>query len=201
MKTVDVSALAIPESLLKIIPPRPLGYVRHRELVKGKTDLTFDALSVAETGADMTFSLMLHPARANRLFEHHSRDARLMSLQSMIDRLTAATIKAAPKNGYEGAVQMAIDNALFTNLTKLALNKDAAAPTKAIASLKLNQLKLWLTQRAGITTDEEWKAFYGYIASQITKMQDNPEEYKQENLLPAPPGMPIGDTGMNYCEN
>ncbi|HEY5825093.1 MAG TPA: zinc-dependent metalloprotease, partial [Cyclobacteriaceae bacterium] len=93
MKTVEPSALIIPESLLKIIPPRPLGYTRHRELVKGRTDLTFDALSVAETAADMTFSLILHPARANRLFEHHSRDARLLSLQSVIDRLTSATIK------------------------------------------------------------------------------------------------------------
>ena len=201
MKTVEPSALIIPESLLKIIPPRPLGYTRHRELVKGRTDLTFDALSVAETAADMTFSLILHPARANRLFEHHSRDARLMSLQSVIDRLTSATIKAVPKDGYEGAVQMAVDYALFTNLTKLALNKEAAAPTKAIATLKLNQLKVWLGLRAGVTADEEWKAFYGYLAEQITKLQTDPEEYKQENLLPAPPGMPIGDTGMNYCEN
>lgn len=199
MKTVEVSALAIPESLLKIIPPRPLGYTRHRELVKGKTDLTFDALSVAETGADMTFSLLLHPARANRLFEHHSRDAKLMSLESMIDRLISSTIKAAPKSGYEGAVQMAIDNALFTNLTKLALNKDAAAPTKAIVGLKLIQLKTWLGQK--VTTDEEWKAFYLYLANQIGKFQDNPEEYKSENLLPAPPGMPIGDGGMDYCNN
>jgi hypothetical protein len=202
MKTVEPSALTIPESLLKIIPPRPLGYTRHREVVKGRTDLAFDALAVAETAADMTYSLLLHPARANRLFEHHSRDARLLSLQSMIDRLANASIKAAPRNGYEGAVQMAIDYALFTNLTKLALNKDTAAPTKAIVTLKLNQLKIWLAQRAGLTADEEWKAFYGYLAGQITKLQDNPEEFKQENLLPPPPGMPIGDTGMDYyCGN
>jgi hypothetical protein len=81
------------------------------------------------------------------------------------------------------------------------LNKEAAAPTKAIATLKLNQLKVWLGQRVGVTADEEWKAFYSYLADQITKLQDDPEEYKQENLLPAPPGMPIGDTGMNYCGN
>ncbi len=201
MKTIEPSALLIPESLLKIIPPRPLGYTRHREVVKGRTDLTFDALTVAETAADMTFSLILHPARANRLFEHHSRDARLMSLQSVIDRMVSATFKAAPKDGYEGAVQMAIDNALFVNLTKLALNKEASAPTKAIAILKLNQLKAWLNQRAGVTADEEWKAFYSYLAGQVAKVQDDPEGYKQENLMAAPPGMPIGDTGMDYCEN
>ena len=201
MKTVEVSALTLPESLLKIIPPRPLGYSRHRELIKIKTELTFDPLSAAETAADMTFSLVFHPARANRLFEHHSRDARLMSLESVIDRVMNVTIKAAPKNGYEGAVQMSVDNALFTNLARLALNKDASAPAKAIASLKLEQLKAWLTQRAGATADEEWKAFYIHLSKQVTQLNESPEEFKQDNLLPAPPGQPIGDFDPDYCNH
>jgi hypothetical protein len=201
MKTVQPSALMLPESLLKLIPPRPLGYTRHRELVKIRTELTFDPLSIAETAADLTFSLILHPARANRLFEHHSRDARLPSLESVIDKMLSATIKSVPKSGYEGAVQMAIDQALFTNITKLAMNKDAGAPAKAIASLKLEQLKTWLASKSATTLDEEWKAYYSYLFNQIGKLQSNPEEYKLENLLPAPPGMPIGDTGLNYCDN
>ncbi len=201
MKTVQPATLMIPESLLKIIPPRPMGYTRHRELVKIKTELTFDPLSTAETAADLTFSLILHPARANRLFEHHSRDARLPSLESVIDRLMSTTIKAAPKNGYEGAVQMAIDHAFFENLIKLALNNNAGAPAKAIAWLKLEQLKLWLASKPGVTADEEWKAFYGYLASQIGKVQSNPEDFKPEGLLPAPPGMPIGESDLNYCDH
>jgi Met-zincin/Domain of unknown function (DUF5117) len=201
MKTVQPSALMLPESLLKIIPPRPLGYTRHRELIKVRTELTFDPLAIAETAADQTFSLILHPARANRMFEHHSRDARLPSLESVIDRMISATIKSTPKNGYEAAVQMAIDNALFTNIVKLSVSKDAATPAKAIASLKLEQLKAWLGAKTPATIDEEWKAFYNYLFNQIGKLQANPEEYKLENLLPAPPGMPIGDTGLNYCEN
>lgn len=199
MKTVDPAVLILPESLLKMIPPRPLGYSRHRELIKGRTDLTFDALAAAETAADLTFSLIFHPARANRLFEHHSRDARLMSLESVIDRVMSATIKATPKSGYEGAVQMAIDHALFTNLAKLALNGDAAAPAKAIAMMKLDQLKIWLAQRAGIIADDEWKAFYNYLAKQVNNFQEDPDDFKATNLLPAPPGQPIGDFGMDYC--
>jgi len=65
--------------------------------------------------------------------------------------------------------------------------------------MKLDQLKAWLMSRVPLTADEEWKAYYGYLASQIGKLQDDPEEYKQENLLPPPPGQPIGDFDMEFC--
>jgi hypothetical protein len=199
LKTVEPSALMLPESLLKIIPPRPLGYQRHQELIKLKTTMTFDALSAAETASDMTFSLILHPSRANRVFEHHSRDARLPSLGSVIDKLISATIKSAPKQGYEGAVQMATANALFTNLSKLSVSKDAAAPAKAIAQLKLAQLQAWLAPKVASTQDEEWRAFYSYLNRSINRLQEDPDEFEQENLLPSPPGMPIGMDSQDYC--
>lgn len=198
LKTVQPVTLALPESLLKQIPPRPLGYSRHRELMKGKTDLTFDPLSAAETAADMTFSLILHPARANRLFEHHSRDARLPSLESVIDKLISATFKAPVRSGYEGAIQMSVNYALFSNLARLALHKDASVATRAIAHLKIDQLKGWLSTRT--TADEEWKAYYAYLTKLAIKFQEDPDEYKQENLLSPPPGQPIGMT-EDLCGN
>lgn len=198
-KTIETGSLLIPESLLRQIPPRPLSYNRHRELPKGRTDLAFDPLAMAETAADMTFGLILHPARANRLFEHHSRDARLPSLESVIDRLFSATFRSPVRPGYEGAVQMSIDNALFINLSELAVSKDASAMTKGIALLKLGQLRAWLNQRIAATQDEEWKGFYGYIASSIDKLNEDPSEYKPESLMAPPPGQPIGDEGMEHC--
>jgi len=198
LKTVDPSFLVLSEGLLKIIPPRALGYSRHRELVKVKTDLTFDPISTAETASDMTFNLLLHPARANRLIEHHARNSKLPSLESVIDQSVSATFKSTPKSGLEGSIQMATNYALFTNLTKLALHKNALAETRAVVFLKLDQLKTWLAAKT--TTDEEWKAHYNYIAKQIDALQENPDEYKVENLLPPPPGMPIGDCDLNYLD-
>jgi hypothetical protein len=199
LKTVSPSALMLPENLIRLIPPRPLGYSRHRELTKGRTDLTFDPLSASETAADLTFALILYPARANRMFEHHSRDARLPSVESVVDRLISAAIKGNPRQGYEGAVQMSIQNALFTNLMKLATNKDASAPVKGIVLLKLEQLRAWLNLKAGTIADEEWKAFYHYLGNEIAKFQTNPEEFKQENLMAIPPGAPIGDYDYDFC--
>jgi hypothetical protein len=113
--------------------------------------------------------------------------------------MVSATIKSNPKTGYEGAVMMAVDYALFSNLAKLALSKDASIPAKAIAMLKLEQLKAWFTVKLSTTADEEWRAFYSYLNTQIGRLQDNPDEFKQENLLPAPPGQPIGSD--DFCGN
>jgi hypothetical protein len=198
LKTIDPSALALPESLLKIIPPRAIGYSRHRELIKSKTDLAFDALSAAETAADMTFSLILHSARTNRLVEHHARNSNLPSLESVLDKLLNATFKSSNRNGLEAGVQMSINFALLSNLSKLALNKNASAETKAITLMKLDQLKKWL--EAKTTTDEDWKAHYSYTIQQINALPGKSED-KIESLLPPPPGMPIGDCDMNYVGN
>jgi hypothetical protein len=198
LKTIEPSQLVLPESLLRIIPPRALGYSRHRELIKIKTELTFDPISAAESASDLTFSLILHSARANRLIEHHARDPKLAGLQTVIDKLINATYKSSHKYGMEGAIQMGTNYVLFTNLAKLALAKNASAEAKAISWLKLEQLKNWLG--AIVTTDEEWRAHYSFIARQINTLQQNPDEFKGEELLPAPPGMPIGDIDYNFCD-
>jgi hypothetical protein len=197
MKTIEPAALLIPEGILQQMPPRPLGYTRHRELVKSRTDLAFDPITAAETAADLTFSLVLYPARANRVWEHHAREAKLPSLEAVIDRLAAVTVRSASKTGYEGAVQMAAQHAFIVNLIKLGLSKDAAAPVRGIALLKLQQIQATLMQRQLIATDEDWKGFYLYLISQIKKLQESPEEFKVETLLPAPPGQPIGSDAMD----
>jgi hypothetical protein len=110
-----------------------------------------------------------------------------------------ATFKSTTKSGFEGAVQMSTNYALFANLAKLSLHSDASAEAKAIAILKLEQLKSWLTTK--VSSDEEWRAHYNYVIRQITLFQQNPEEFKQEDPLPAPPGMPIGDFGIEFCGN
>jgi hypothetical protein len=193
LATVSTETLSIPENLIRSIPPRPMDYYRHRELIKSRTDLAFDPLAAAESAADMTFDLLLHPARATRLFEHHARDNNQPSLESVIDKVTSATVKSAVKPGYYGAVQMTVNYIWTANLAKLALNKDASAQARAVAFNKLDQLKAWLTAKSSATADESWKAHFNYLNVQIKKLQDNPDEFKQDSFLAPPPGQPIGD--------
>src|SRR5262249_52508756 len=42
LKTVSPDALSLPEKVIQLIPPRPIGYPRGREHFKAKTGMTFD---------------------------------------------------------------------------------------------------------------------------------------------------------------
>lgn len=198
LKTVTPSVLMLSENLLRSIPPRPLGYDKHRELIKGRTDLTFDPLAAAESASDMTFSLILHPARAARLVEHHGRDPKLPGLGTVIDKLLDATFKTPSKTGYEGSVQIVVNDVLLNNLIKLALDSDAPIQVRAITALKLSQLNSWLTTRLKSVMDEDWKAHYMYAAGQIRNYTENPAEFKKEIFLVPPPGQPIGQDGWEF---
>jgi len=199
LKTIDPSALMLPESLLQKIPPRPLGYQRHRELTAIRTALTFDALGAAESAAGMTIGLLLQPERAARLVEYHARDTRLPSLEGVVDQLFVNTFRRRTGPGYEGAVQMTVNEVLLDNLIRLARNRGASEQVRAIAYLKLTQLKSWLTEKIKSVTDEELKAHYLYAQYRIEQFDKNPGESEQADDLIPPPGQPIGSGDRQFC--
>ena len=192
LRAASVEALRLPESILKQIPPRPIGSDRHRELFNGRTDLTFDPLTAAETAADQVFSFLLHPARANRLFEHHLREGSQPSLGSVIDRLVTHAFKGPRQAGMNAGVQMSIGTAALLNLAGLAVDDDASAPVRGITMLKLEQLEQWGIKTQAVVTDEDWKGYYGWCLSVLERMKTEPSEFKPSRPLPAPPGAPIG---------
>lgn len=199
IKTISPENLALSESLMKIIPPRPIGYVRSREVVKIRTDLTFDGLSPAESAADMTIGLILNPARAQRLIEYHSRDNNQPSLESVVDKLIAATIKAEKKSGYPKAVQFIVDDVLVSNLFRLAAGKETSGLVKSTVYSRLDQVKNTLADGLKTSSDIDWKSHARYLIMRIDKFRDDPTEYIPETILTPPPGQPIGST-LNSCD-
>lgn len=193
LKTVTPSTLLLPEKIIQQIPPRPLGYNRHRELLKSRTDLTFDPFTAVETGADMTFGLILHPARAARLVEHHSRNASQPSLESVIDKLIAHTIQTpGATNTAVAEAQRSINVSFINNLLKLAANTDATPQVRAITTLKVNQLEGNLSSKT--PTDASGLAHRNFLLKQIKQFKEKPDDFKQEAAPAPPPGQPIGSS-------
>ena len=198
LNTVSPQALALPADLIKNIPPHPIGYQRTREVMRTRTDLTFDPLAYAESASDMVFGLIFHPARATRLVQHNALNNQQPSLESVIDKIVNSSFKGANKSGYEGLLQMTVNHSVLNNLIKLNRNQSASAQARAIASLKIDQLKAWLAEKTKTTSNESWKAHYTYALNLIQAFRDNPEKYEAENLLSPPPGQPIG-TDEVFC--
>ncbi|HEX3186062.1 MAG TPA: zinc-dependent metalloprotease, partial [Pyrinomonadaceae bacterium] len=198
LDTIKPDALSLPESLLRLIPPRPTGYPRNREMFRTRTQPVFDALAPAEAAADHVSGFLLNPERAARLVQFHARDARNPSLTEVIDKILTATWKAPVAAGYGGEIQHSVNAIILADLMSLAANERASNQVRAIASWKLEQLRSWLTLQRRATADENERAFVYYTLEQIKRFQDDP---KKANLTPpqAPPdGQPIGMTkGMS----
>ena len=180
-------ALALPQSIIQSIPPRPMGFPRWRELFKARTGVAFDSLAPAETSANMTIYLILHPERAARLLEQHALNPQMPGLGETVDRLVSATWKAPIAAGYDGEIRRTVDMLTLYYLMNLTSNEQAPPGVRAVAYQKLDQLKDWLK------TQKSKDAVYLYAASEIDRFQQDPKQIHLTAPLEPPPGAPIGD--------
>ncbi|MGB0523687.1 MAG: zinc-dependent metalloprotease [Flammeovirgaceae bacterium] len=192
LNTLDPAVLTIPERILKLIPPRPVGFPKNRETFKGKTGVSFDPLTAVENAAHATLSLVLHPERAARLVEFHARNPQNPSFNEVLDEVLKTTWKSTRKSGYPAAVQHTIERAVLYQLLKLASNKNASEQVRAVAYLKLDELKAWLKNQATATKEFNQKAHLYYAKEQIRLFQQNPEQFHQTTKSKIPAGSPIG---------
>jgi uncharacterized protein DUF4953/uncharacterized protein DUF5117 len=192
LDTLKPEALAVPESLLRLIPPRPPGYQRTREDFRIRTQPVFDALAPAEAVADHVSGFLLNQERAARLVQFHARDPRNPGLAEVIDRILTATWKAPVATGYAGEIQHSVNSIILLDLMGLASGERASNQVRAIASFKLDQLKNWLTLQSRLAADENHRAFLFYSLEQIKRFQDDPKKMNLTPAQPPPDGQPIG---------
>jgi len=191
LETLKPEALALPEPLLKMIPPRPPMYERGREHFKIRTSPAFDALAPAEAAAQHTLQFLFNPERAARLVEFHARNAENPALEEELDAILNATWKTPHGAGYEGAIARVVDDVALYDLFALATNDGVSAEVRAIAGLKLGQLKDWLGGSAS-AADEDELAHRAQASRQIEQFEKDPK--KVEMLTPSEPpdGPPVG---------
>jgi len=139
---------------------------------------------------------MLNAERAARLAEHHAADATQPGLEDVIDKLAAATWKAAPAAGLAGQVQRAVDGVVLYHLMQLAADDAAPAQVRATASAKLTALRDWLVHTPA--ADASLEAFHQYAAAEIKRFADDPKKVNVPRPPTAPPGMPIGDDEADF---
>jgi hypothetical protein len=192
LETLQPEALAVPESLLRLIPPRPSGYPRTREDFRIRTQPVFDALAPVEAVADHVSGFLFNQERAARLVQFHALDSRNPGLAEVIDRVFRATWKAPAAAGYSAEIQHTVNSVVLTNLMALAASDRASNQVRAIASWKLEELRNWLNSQNRIALDENQRAFLYYSAEQIKRFQEDPKKLNLTAPQQPPDGQPIG---------
>ena len=193
LKTIAPETLAVPDRIAALIPPHPAGYERTRESFNTHTGMTFDVIGAAETAAGQTISLLLDPERAARLVSYHGEDPSQLGLGEVLDGLFVATWKSRAASDKLAAVQRSIADVALNDVMSLAANEHAATEVRAIALLKLTELKSWVTTQAPSAADEQQRAHLLFAAAQIRKFEQEPAQVlKPTDPLAPPPGAPIG---------
>jgi hypothetical protein len=194
--TLKPSQLTIPRRVLGLIPPRPPGYGRHRELFPRTTGDTFDPITPAMIAADVTIGFTLQLDRAARLTTQRAVDPALPGLDTVIDRLTRATFDAVSATAYEHEVRRATERALLDRLMGLA----ASSPNtqvRATAMAKLTSLQARMRTAPGTTAAD--RAAHALYATDIQRFLERPAAPARPVVLPeAPPGAPIGESPMDW---
>jgi hypothetical protein len=192
LATLKPDALALPEPLLKMIPPRPPEYERGREHFKIRTSPAFDALAPAEAAAQHTLQFLFNPERAARLVEFHARNAENPALEEVFDAIVSATWKTPHGSGYAAEIERTTDGLVLYDLMALITNEHASEQVRAIASLKLEELRGWLAESLKGAIDEEERAHLSFGAWQIVQFQKDPKKMELPAPAEPPDGPPIG---------
>lgn len=194
VKTLAPATLTLPDSLLRILPPRPTGYERTQESFPGRTGVTFDPEGAVESAANLTLELLFEPARATRLVEYKEREPGEPGLDDVIEATLKSTWYAQRETGLEGLTQLTVEDATLDHLLTLAASVDASEQAKAQARAEAEKLKDWLKGHGGSTSlPVDLRAHYSAAEEKISSFEKDPTKFKAAPTLEAPPGQPIGD--------
>ncbi|MFS4415673.1 zinc-dependent metalloprotease [Maribacter sp. 2307ULW6-5] len=183
--TLDAETVAVPQEKLSLFPPRAIGYARSRESIKGRSGVSFDALAAAETAADMTLALLLHPERASRLIQQESMQNNNLGLKEVLDNLLKATIFTDHNNDYLSRVQQSINFRVLYHLMNLALHTEVHPQVNAMANISLQDLKRKLASQKN-------NAIAAEMVRRIDRFTEEPSTFKVVPSPKIPDGSPIG---------
>ena len=193
LETLKPERLTLPESLLRLIPPRPPGYPRTREDFRIRTAPAFDALAPAEVYANHVCDFLFNAERAARIVEFNARNGvEYPMLGDYFDKIITETFRATPRSGYGGEIQHTVNAVVLNELMTLAANERASNEVRAIAEMKLDELRAWAAEQSGMTRDRNQRAFLLYVSNQIKRFQDDPKKMNLTKPNEPPDGQPIG---------
>ncbi len=186
--------LAIPDTVLTLMAPGANAITPNIELFASRTRPAFDELGAAQTLAQMIVDMILQRDRAARLVAFSTRGSgQHLTLAATIDNLVAATWTAAiPGTSKLAAIQRVTQRVVANKLLLLAADSEATPEVRAMAELKLADLRTRARSRFSTAKTDEERAHWLSIVNDFTRWIDKRELPKLSASPLAPPGDPFG---------
>lgn len=192
LATLDRGELAIPENILRLIPPTAYGYGSGRtENFSKRTSPMFDPIGAAEIAADLAISSLLEPNRAARTLEQNTRNRTSPHFREVVDSLMKATWSPAASAPEHQAIKRAVQSVVVLKLMELAANANARPAVRGVANSALRDLlaNLKRTPATGEAADHRQMTI-----DEIERFLARPHEFQRPpSPLAIPPGDPIGN--------
>jgi hypothetical protein len=198
LQAVTPEALRLPANIRTQLPPRPPGYVPHRELFDGHTGLVFDPYAPAEVASGMVFDLLANAERAARLAYQEDFDPNLPGLRDVLGQVFEQVWnRRVPSDAYDAELQRIVQQTWTDALLGLATGSNVAPAVKGRVLFHLREIMVWLENSPG--RDAETIAHRDLIYDDIRRLIERQyQAMEQQQEVSAPPGSPIGQEGPDY---
>jgi len=204
LATLSPQFLAVPDAVLKQIPPRAFRYDPNpREIFKRNTGLIFDPMGPPEAAAGMTLRLLLNPERCARLVRQPlTLDRQLPGLDHVLNALVqnafgplAGFRERQAEKSYPAEIRRMVQRKVVEQLIQLAVSKEVDGSVRAMAHQTLLQIrKSYATGNpAAAPTSVD------FLAWLIKRYEENPETIPLNTVLTPPDGQPI-DPGQEWLQ-
>jgi hypothetical protein len=180
--------LLIPESVCKLIPPRPEGYDYGRELFPRRTGLAFDPLAAAETAADLPLSFLFNPGRLDRMVQYRIRSGGL-GVEEMLDFLIQKTWTAPRLQGFEQLIQLQNEQLVLGYLLSGSLDTHASYAVRGSLLEALRKIKEIAVARLKTPIDASYR---GHLLLALERIKSPDKAKPATDHAALPPGSPIG---------
>ncbi len=184
--------LAIPDTIISLLAPRPFSYGGSVELFGSRTRPVFDELGAARTLAQMVVDAVLQRERAARLIQFATRGENPLTLTEIIDRLTSSWSGTPPSESRKiAALRRVTQRSVADRLMLLAADKEASTEVRSIVELRIATLRNRARALSGSGTELD-RAHWMSIAGDFTRWLERQELPTPTSPLRAPPGDPFG---------
>jgi hypothetical protein len=190
--TIQPEALAIPEEIARLIPPRPFGYRGGSWVLPSAAGNTFDQLAAARAFATFVVEGVLQRERAARVVAFHARNAANPSLEEVMGKLVEGSWGTkVPGNWVAAELRRVSQRAVLDGLIGLASDARATAEVRAAAEWQLREIASRLMGKS--QGDAAEQAHRALAAGDIERFLERRNAPTAPPPAPAtPPGTPIG---------